>query len=425
MRAAIIAGGEGTRISGLFPELPKPMIPIYGKPNLQWQIESLATQGIRDITLIVGYKAESIQNHLGNGEAFAAQIDYIVEEQPLGTGGALALLPREDMLVLFGDIYCDIDFSRFIAFHIEKNADITLFVHPNSHPYDSDIVVTDGDDRVITWKSKKDSNRGELRNLVNAGIYIFNSGSLPTGEAIKRDLDHELIAQNFARKRIYAYRSTEYVKDMGTPERLHTVERDVENGVTEARSLRNKQRAVFIDRDGTINEEKGFVTSPEQLQLIPGAAEAIRMLNTSQYLTICATNQPVIARGEASIKDLEDIHARLDTLLGDEGAYLDDLLYCPHHPDKGFEGEVPQYKTNCECRKPKPGMLFEAAKRYNIDLTCSYMIGDRTSDIVAGKAAGCVTIGVYTGAALSDGKCDAEPTLMCENLKDAIVGILR
>ncbi|MCL2153221.1 MAG: sugar phosphate nucleotidyltransferase, partial [Oscillospiraceae bacterium] len=352
MRAAILAGGTGTRIGTLYPDIPKPMIPVIGKPVLQWQIESLTAQGINDITLIVGYKADVIQSHFRNGEAFCARINYIVEAEPLGTAGALVLLPKEDTLILFGDIYCEVDFVRFESFHKQKHADVTLFVHPNSHPHDSDIVVTDTDSRVTAWKSKKDNNRGELRNLANAGLYIFSGNSLPIGTAVKKDLEHDLIIPALPSSKVYAYRSTEYVKDMGTPERLEAVENDIDSGMAVERNLRNKQRAVFLDRDGTINKYCGLIVSPDQLELISGAAEAIRLLNKSLFLAICVTNQPVIARAMATFPELDAIHARLDTLLGQEGAYLDDLFFCPHHPDKGYPEEIPEYKIICECRKP-------------------------------------------------------------------------
>jgi D-glycero-D-manno-heptose 1,7-bisphosphate phosphatase len=389
-----MAGGRGTRIAEYYPGLPKPMIPLRGKPLLEWQARSLVKQGFSAITLVIGYKANVIKDYFGNGEKFGAAIGYIAEDSPLGTGGALALLPRNNTLILFGDVYCDVDFNRFIDFHNEKNADITLFAHPNNHPRDSDIIVTDDDNRVVKWASKKDANRGELRNLVNAGLYVFSADSLPSGEAVRRDLEHDIIIRKLNDGKVYAYRSTEYVKDMGTPERLSQVERDIESGMAAARSLRNKQKAIFLDRDGTINVRDGFITKRERLRLIDGAAEAIRRINQSEYLAICVTNQPVIARGDVTFDELNAIHARLDTLLSEQGAYLDDVLFCPHHPDRGFEGERADYKIDCDCRKPKPGLLLRAAKRYNIDLTQSYMIGDSDRDIGAGQAAGCKTIRV-------------------------------
>jgi D,D-heptose 1,7-bisphosphate phosphatase len=408
----------------MYPDLPKPMIPIAGKPMLQHQVESLAGQGIRRITLIVGYRESLIRSYFGDGKTFGAEIDYIAEIEPLGTGGAMPLLPREKTLILMGDVYADMDFERFIRFHDGHGAGVSLFVHPNSHPHDSDVVVTDGAARVAAWKSKHDGRRENLRNLANAGIYIFSESALPVGKAKKRDLDREVIAPLVPSGVVFAYRSPEYARDMGTPERLCSVETDVKNGVPAARNLKNKPRAVFLDRDGTINVEDGFIRDPNRIRLLPGAAKAIAMLNASRLLTICVTNQPVVARGEVSLDGLEAIHARLDALLGREGAYLDDLLFCPHHPDSGFEGEIAEYKKDCDCRKPKPGLLLRAAERYNIDLSRSYMIGDRTSDIAAGQSAGAKTIGLRTGAALEDGKCEAKPDMTFDGLCDAVNWIM-
>ena len=424
MRTVIIAGGKGTRINEFYPDLPKPMIPILGKPLLQHQIEVLVSQGFIDITLVVGYKYELICDYFADGAIFGANIDYIIEETPLGTGGALTLLKREDVLIVYGDVFFDINLTRFIGFHNEKQAGITLFAHPNNHPHDSDIIETDCNGKVLAWKSKNDKLRGDLRNLVNAGLYVFSGSSLPIGERKKRDLEQEIILPALMNGTVYAYRSTEYIKDMGTPDRLTKVEENVKSGVTAARNLNNKQKAVFIDRDGTINEHNDLISSPGQLKLIKGVAEAIRCLNNSPYLVLCITNQPVMARGLVTSEGLDEIHARMDTLLGNEGAYLDDLFYCPHHPDKGYPEEIPELKIDCLCRKPKPGLLLEAASRYNINLTLSYMIGDSTADIAAGRAAGCKTIGVKTGMGLGDGKYQAECDYIVDDLSEAVVIIL-
>ena len=402
MRAAIIAGGKGTRIAEYYPNIPKPMIPLNGKPLLQHQIEMLVNQGFREVTLIIGYKAEVIENYFGDGSKYGVIINYIKEDIPLDTGGALSLLPKEDTLILLGDIYCNIDVGRFIDYHEKKSADITLFVHPNNHPHDSDIIVADDNGKVKAWVSKKDKNHDDLRNLVNAGIYIINGSVLPKGKAIRRNLNKEIIIPEIDKGKVYAYRSSEYVKDMGTIERLKQVENDIIKGITSARSLKNKQKAIFLDRDGTINVYDGLVTNPNQIKLIDGAAEAIRYINSSEYLAICVTNQPVIARGDVTFEQLDAIHARLDSLLGEQGAYLDNLLFCPHHPDKGFEGERIEYKIDCDCRKPKPGLLIRAAQLHNIDLSKSYMIGDTDRDIGAGQAAGCTSILVNDNMSILD-----------------------
>jgi histidinol-phosphate phosphatase family protein len=424
MTAAILAGGRGTRIGAAFPDLPKPMIPLCGKPILEHQIKTLCSCGIKDITLIVGYKSDVIKTYFGGGERFGVSIKYITEDEPLGTGGALSLLEKKDTLILLGDIYFDIDLKRFIDFHYEKKSGITLLSHPNNHPFDSDIIAADSECRVKAWKSKKDTNRGDLRNLTNAGMYIFGADFLPSEKTQKRDLEHDIIIPVLRTNSVFSYRTSEYIKDCGTPERLKRAENDMKSGTAAAKNLSRKQRAIFLDRDGTINCYDGLISSPEQIKLLPHAAEAIKLFNASPFLTICVTNQPVVARGMVTLDGLNDIHARLDSILGEKGAYLDDLLFCPHHPDKGYPEEVPEFKIECNCRKPKPGLLLEAAKRYNIDLSKSFMIGDSTSDIAAGQAAGCITGGVKTGIGLSDGKIDIKPDFMAENLLKAAERIL-
>jgi len=199
---------------------------------------------------------------------------------------------------------------------------------------------------------------------------------------------------------------------MGTPERYEAVCRDFETGKVAAKNLKNLQKAVFLDRDGTINEYVGFLRDIGRLALLPGAAEAIRRINDSGYLAIVATNQPVIARGEVTVPELQEIHNKMETLLGAEGAYLDGIYYCPHHPHKGYEGEIPELKVECVCRKPKPGMLLQAAQDFHIDLSASWMVGDGENDILAGKGAGCRTV------LIGDGEYGQE--LTAGSLKEAV-----
>ena len=424
LKTVIMAGGKGTRIADFYTDIPKPMIPVFNKPILQYQIECLSSQGYCDIALIVGHMVDRIIDYFGDGERFGVNISYIIEKEPLGTGGALSLLPREDILLLMGDILLNVDFQRFQKFHYTKKGSVTLFVHPNSHPWDSDTLAVNTDSCVTDWISKKDEKREEQRNLVNAGIYILSKDILPT-ETVKTDLDKEIIFPHIKRDSVFAYRSTEYVKDMGTPDRIKQVLYDLKNGIICEKGLTHKQRAVFLDRDGVINIYKGFITDPNQIELIDESAEAIHLLNASKFLVICVTNQPVIARGEVSFSGLEKIHARLDFLLAKEaGAYLDDLLYCPHHPHAGYEKEIPELKIECDCRKPKPGMLYSAAERYNIDLNTSYIVGDSKSDIQAGKSAGCTTLGVLTGVGLKDLSEEVFPDKFFTSLYEVVEYIL-
>ena len=219
-------------------------------------------------------------------------------------------------------------------------------------------------------------------------------------ELHKVDLDRDVLEPLIAEGGLMVYDSPEYVKDMGTPERYQSVSHDLKMGFVQAKNLKYKQKAVFFDRDGTINIYKGFITSAEDLELIPGIAEVIKRINESGYLTIVITNQPVIARGECTLEELDMIHKKMETLLGIQGAYIDDLFYCPHHPDKGFKGERAEYKIDCDCRKPKPGLLYQAAEKYNISLKDSYFIGDDERDMEAGRCAGCICIKTDTNVAV-------------------------
>lgn len=404
MIAVIMAGGKGTRIASVNSEVPKPMIPLCGKPVLEWQLECLKAQNITEIILVTGHLHQVISDYFGDGSRMGMQISYLVEESPLGTAGAFYYLKDRidgDFLLLNGDVMFDVDFCRFAQAHQRYGGIATIFTHPNQHPYDSAIVVCKDNGQVINWLHKEDERKW-YANRVNAGLHLFSPkifewmkahGMLQKPE--KLDLDRQVLKPLLADGLLYAYQSPEYVKDMGTPERYEMVQRDIRSGLVSARNLSNLQKAVFLDRDGTINKYVGFLRSTEQMELLPQAAQAIRRLNEAGWLVIVATNQPVIARGEVSLEELAEIHDKLETLLGKEGAYVDAIYYCPHHPDKGFAGERPEYKIECDCRKPKPGLLLRAAKDYHIDLTQSWMVGDSTADMEAGKAAGCKTAGVY------------------------------
>lgn len=410
MKTIIMAGGKGTRISKLFPDIPKPLIPINHIPVLEREIIGLAAQGFTDIILTVSYLADKIMSYFGDGSQLGVKIDYFVENIPLGNAGALFKLCDilvDDFLLINADAVFDVDFNRMVDYHRSHNALATLFTHPNSHPYDSGLIVADKENRIEKWLAKEDERPAYYKNRVNAGLHVINPrvlirsgieadtiGTVDTesGQIIKVDLDRQLLKPLSGSGLMYCYDSPEYVKDMGTPERYISVCEDFNAGIVNSKNLTNKQKAIFIDRDGTINKYVGFLRDIEAFELLPDVAEAIKLINASGYLAIVVTNQPVIARGEVTFSELEDIHNKMETLLGCEGAYVDGIYFCPHHPDKGYEGEVAELKIQCECRKPKPGMLVAASQDFNISLNDSWMIGDGENDILAGKNAGCRTV---------------------------------
>lgn len=424
MKAVIMAGGKGTRLTSIAKDIPKPMFPILGKPILEYQINSLKESGITDIIIIVGHLGDVIQEYFADNRDYGVHIEYIVEKEPLGTAGALYYLKnliQDDFILVFGDLILDVDFKRFMNFHKLNESIITLYGHPNSHPFDSDLIMIDKQSRVTEISFKKEKRDFYYHNFVSAGLYCISPKVLSVIKApVKIDLENKIIIDQIQTGRVYAYKCTEYVKDMGTPDRLNDVIIDIRNGIVAKKSLKKKQKAIFLDRDGTINEHVGFLTETKQFNLLPGVAEAISKINASSYLSIIVTNQPVIARGECSYIDLEDIHMKMETELGKQGAYLDDIFFCPHHPDKGYEGEVLELKVDCECRKPKIGMLVQAAKKYNIDLTASWYIGDTTTDIQTGLNAGMRTILVQTGESGKDGRYVVKPNFIAKNLFEAI-----
>ncbi|MDR1765530.1 MAG: HAD-IIIA family hydrolase [Lachnospiraceae bacterium] len=545
MQAVIMAGGKGTRLSALTKDaIPKPMVPILGKPLLEWQVEQLRGYGITDIIMVIGHLGEKIRSHFGDGGPFGVRVRYIEETQPLGTAGAFYYLkemlctgetpatdapaasalpvtgmsarsvdppatdapssalpvaststrsadrpatdaraasasaksamtgavPAGYFLLLFGDVFFDVDLQRMERFHVEKHARATLFVHPNNHPFDSDLVRLDDDGRVTGFDSKNNNRTYWYDNCVNGGIYILDRDICDlVHEPVKTDLEKDILfplvelgqaktpsayqAQPYQASgvraaagtapanpatadtapanpaaagtaSVYGYRSPEYIKDVGTVERVGEAIRDIESGLATAKCLKNRQKCIFLDRDGTINRLNGLVYREEDFELEPCASGAIGRINTSGYLAIVVTNQPVVARGLCTIGDVENIHRKLSTLLGKQGIYLDDVLFCPHHPDRGYPEENPLYKIPCDCRKPATGMIEKAARRYHIDLSASWMVGDTTMDIQTGKNAGLGTALVLTGEAGRDGKYGATPDMVCADLADAVERIL-
>jgi len=279
-----------------------------------------------------------------------------------------------------------------------------LFTHPNSHPYESGIVLADDSGVVEGWLTKEDNRPEWYHNRVNAGLHVINSevlkrinidvdaiGTEVNGKRVKVDLDRQILKPLCGSGEMFCYDSPEYVKDMGTPERYASVCKDFIEGHVKSKNLKFQQKAIFLDRDGVINKHIGFLKNIDEFELLDGVAEAIKLINNSGYLAIVVTNQPVIARGEVTFDELEEIHNKMETLLGMGGAYLDGIYFCPHHTDKGYEGEIPELKFNCDCRKPKPGMILKAEKDFNIDLKASWMVGDGKNDVFAGKNAGCQT----------------------------------
>lgn len=431
MQGVIMAGGKGTRLSAVTKDIiPKPMAEICGVPLIEHAIRCLQKNGITDITVIVGYLGEVIEDYVKDGTRFGVSVRYIREEQPLGTAGALFYLKniiREDFVLVYADVLMDIDFRKMHRYFQEKNALAALLVHPNSHPYDSDLVKLNADGRITGFDYKGTVRAYDYDNVVNAGAFILSPEILGRiHEPKKTDFEKEILTEMVRRgDAVYAYASTEYIRDVGTPERFEKAAADYQSGMVKSRNLAEKQKCVFLDRDGTINQYNGLISRKEQIELLPNAVEAIRLLNASEYITVVITNQPVIARGMCTEEELAGIHDRLKTLLGNEGAFVDAIYHCPHHPDGGYPGEVAELKMECRCRKPKTGLIDDCIQRYHIDAAKSWMIGDTYRDVKTGNNAGLKSILVKSGMLEEMNAFGAKADYECEDLLAAVKLILK
>jgi histidinol-phosphate phosphatase family protein len=422
VKAVIIAGGKGTRMGNLTSEIPKPMLLIGGEPVLVHQIRLLKQYQITDIIILVNYLKEQISGFIGNGSQYGVSISYFEEPKPLGTVGGIKEIEdrlTDDFVVLYGDVMINMQLERLVDFHRKKGSKCTLVLHPNDHPFDSDLVEIDRDGQVTRFYPKPHNPQQYYPNLVNAGAYIFSPEIFRFLEKdLKADFGRDIFPLIYNEIRMYGYNTSEYLKDMGTPERYEEVKNDFKSGRIARSSFELKQKAIFLDRDGVINEEISFISKPEEMRLYEYTPAAIRKINQSDYKAIVVTNQSVIARNLCTLEELKIIHNKMETDLGREKALIDALYFCPHHPDRGFPEERPEYKIDCLCRKPKPGMFLDAAFDFNLDLSKSFMIGDSERDVEAGINAGCITVGLMTGYGMR--KTSHIPDFFFADLSEAV-----
>ncbi len=385
----INAGGKGTRLHLENKGLPKALTKVFSKPIIQDQIDKFCDQGVRSIFVILGFKGEVIKRFLEKKYyKTEVKIRFLEEKNLLGSGGSLVYfideLPSE-FLFIYCDIFFDVELRNFISFHKSKKAHITTFVHPNDHPYDSDLIYRSKDDRVtkiFPHPHKQDTFPG---NLVNAAFYVVKKSVIKKTIFKKTFLDfaQDMLPEFVKQKKVFCYETPEFVKDMGTPERLKKVRLRYQGRF----NLNKSFPVIYLDRDGTINEIlKGeYITKPEQMVLKEGAAKALNLIREKGYFIILITNQPVLARGEVTSKQLKRIHNMLDWQLGLHKAYIDKKYICPHHPDKGFENEVKSLKKVCDCRKPETGLLKKSMEYIKPEKSQSWFVGDSKVDIQCGK----------------------------------------
>lgn len=427
-QAIILAGGKGTRLRERLGGLPKPLIDICGVPLLERQILIVKKYGFTDVLILVNYEANKIIEFCKSKNNWDINIECIDDGEPAGTAGAVFKCfnkLEEQFLLMYGDTLLEVDLDRFYNYHLENmKAEATLFLHPNDHPYDSDIISLDDEGYINAFYPYPHDSSSYYPNLVNAALYWIRK------KGLRKWINHLNFPLDFAKdlfplmvrngSLLRGYNSPEYIKDCGTPERVDKVSTDIMSGKVERCSLQNKQKAIFIDRDGTLNVEVSYLSTKEQFELLPGVGKSLKKINSSDYRAIVITNQPVIARGDCSVEELKQIHNKLETLISMDGAFIDRIYYCPHHPEKGFKGEIENLKIKCNCRKPSTGMIDKAVADINISLEDSWMIGDTTTDIETAKRCNVKSVLVQTGYGGLDEKFLTVPDFIVPDFNAAV-----
>jgi D,D-heptose 1,7-bisphosphate phosphatase len=426
-QAVILAGGKGTRLQSRLDGRPKPLVDINGIPLLERQLRLLHRHGFSQVLLLVSHGAQQIREYCEQRTGGGTITILDDGGAPRGTAGAvLQALPYLDrrFLVVYGDTLLNVDLARFWNWHAQDpQTAASLFLHPNDHPQDSDLVQVDDEDRIVAFHPYPHSPGEYLINLSNAALYIVERELLrPWSEQpglidFAKNLFPEMLRQG---AKLRGYQSFEYIKDAGTPERLDRVSRHLSAGIVDRATLETPQRSVLIDRDGTLNRHKGFIRQAEDLELFESAGPALKRLNESEWRTVLVTNQPVVARGETTFQELRRISAKLETELARFHAYLDRSYICPHHPDRGFAGEVPSLKIACSCRKPAAGLIEQAQRDLNLDLSQCWLVGDSTADLGAAAQARVTSILVQTGEAGLDDKYPFYPDMTVPDFAAAV-----
>jgi D,D-heptose 1,7-bisphosphate phosphatase len=388
--ALVLAGGLATRLGGSAADVPKCLQPVAGRPFLDHVIWNLRRQGVRRVVLCTGRLHEAVEAHIGDGSALGVEAVYAREPEPLGTAGAVALgaryLAGEIAFVVNGDSLFDVNVVD-LAVHLRRapDADATLALRrePDAARYGAVVLGADG--RIESFEERGSSDEA----LINGGVYCARSAWLASLKVVNSSLERDVFPALTAEGRLVGMVRDGFFTDIGTPESLA----GAQGSVAEWR----RKPCAFLDRDGVINVDGDYVHTPSEWRFTPGMPEAIRMLNDAGWLVVVITNQAGIGRGLYAEAEFAAFTDWIDERLAEAAAHVDATYHCPHHPTAG----VGEYRRECGCRKPAPGMLLQAIEDWAPDVGRSFMVGDMPKDLEAAAAAGVRGI-AYRGGNVAD-----------------------
>ena len=425
MQAVIICGGKGLRLKSITKNKPKALAKFNKIENLACQINMLKKNGVNNFLFLVNNFEKEISLFLK--KKYHKKFIICKDKNYFGTGGAIYSAKKRlhnNFLIVYSDLYFNFNFKNFVKYSKKKKAILSCVVHANDHPIDSDTVFLDKK-FYITQINKKTSKKFKMNNAIS-GIYFAQKKFLNLYN-FKKNRNCDLVNDIFPKlikkgSKIFAYKSIEYIKDFGTPDRFKRVSKDVRLNKIKNLNYQSKTRAVFIDRDGVINKESNKIKTYKNFKILPKVNLAIKKMNLNKIPCFIVSNQSGLARKTIALNEIFKIIYKLDKYLSDSKAYVDDFLICPHYEKIKFNNNKINFFS--DFRKPNPGMIFTLAKRYNIDLKKSFMIGDTDIDVLTVKRAGLKTI-LVKSPKIKDYVFDIRPDYRVKDLNSAVNIVLR
>ena len=398
-QAVILVGGLGTRLGELTARTPKPLLPVAGRPFVEHLLQEVSRYGFRKATLLAGRFGDQVRATYDGQVIFDLAVDVVVEPSPMGTGGALAFAAAEarldpEFLLMNGDSWIDMDLVRLVrnweAARTERpgtRAQLLLQTVPDAARYGT-VSAKDG---LVTVFQEKSPERTNRPGQINAGVYVLDRTILKDVPSDRvTSLETDILPKLVADGRVVSILAPEgsYFIDIGLPDTYLRADEEL---------MRHRRRpAIFLDRDGTLNVDRGYTHKITDLSWQPGARQAIKYANDAGYYVFVVTNQAGVARGLYQESDVIAFHAEMQSQLYEIGAHVDAFEWCPFHVD----GTVAAYRQDSRRRKPSPGMIEDLVAVWPVDISRSLLIGDSPDDMKAAEAAGLVGIRYTCGSLL-------------------------